>query len=1229
MAENSVETVSIEVNATGAGLAVTFKQIGDSLKSMSGDTQQAVSALDKIANAMEKTDKEAERGSFSIKRWAAGFAAAVVGIRSMIHGLKRLYNGLSGLFNVSNEYIEALNLFNVTMGDGANAAMDYAEKVQNAMGIDISQWIENQGVFQQMAEGFGVASDKAQIMSKNLTQLGYDLSSFFNTDVQTAMQKLQSGMSGQVKGLKAYGINLSVAALQETALAHGIDQSVRSMSESERAMLRYVTVMERTSKIQGDMARTIITPANAMRILQAAGVQLRRELGNIVSVIAAKVIPWVMGLVKALTSAARAIAKFFGFELPEIDYSGISVSGDMEDAEDAAGGVAGNLGKAAKSAKKMKDYLMGFDELNVINPDTGAAAGGAGGGAGGGGGIGGGLGDLELPEYDFLKGLKQDIPDLQDKLEKLWKIVSLIAGGFTGWKIGTLVYGLLTGASGFKGLSEISDLLKGNNETTKEWLGRLKDNSIVKNLTWAGAFAIIAADIVYLIATSKRFREGLKVLGEVGVKAFKGIASVAKQTGTWIYNNIPGVKGFADGLSAVFSALDINVMDFVTTGGGLLLLLTGLNPAAGKMLLIFEAITLAIRAVGWATEPCIEHIDILGEGISDVTKQKLEPFLEKYNELGETIQNTTWTNAVITETDVKNIGDKLQSLTTMIIDELDADKNETLKNLEPLKGLMDQKKYDKILESTQKFYDDQKAKIQAAEDEIQQIYQTAADQKRELDDSEKARIEQLYSDIQNIAVTHMSESEQEQKIILARLKDESKNITAETASEIIKNAKKTHDETIKQADDQYYQIKVAAEGMYEAGQINEDEYNAMIEAAQTARDDTVAAAEEQYKDIVETCKTKLGEMSETINFETGEVKTRWERFCDWITGKNDEYLTEVGNTTNDTTGAWQNTYDTYRKNEKTANATWWKEQRENASTEMDNMDTAFSTGTSTWGATFSRFRTDELTKFGTFLTDLWTKIKNFFSGEKWQTLGQDAGKGIGTGLNSTVTTTAQNYKTKLLKKMEEKMDINSPSKVMRDEIGVYLGQGVAVGLEDGFQAMIARSNMTQDLMENLSNKLTMQIGLLKDNITDALDSMWDKVESYFDANRWSELGYRAGNSLASAFNLASGLGLDSSALTGELDRSNLVTSATAAAGYDMDEMVSNMEYGDISKTTTINQTDQAMQSAINSIQRDLAKMAVQNSNINVYLSGKQITAEVEKTQRENGISILGGALGIA
>ena len=294
----------------------------------------------------------------------------------------------------SNSYIENLNLFNASMGQYAAEAQKYAEQVGELMGIDPGQFMRYQGVFNTIIAGFGVANDQAYLMSKNLTQLGYDLSSFFNISFEDAMLKLQSGISGELEPLRRLGYDLSVARLQQEALNLGIEKSVMNMTQAEKSQLRYYAIMTQVTVAQGDMARTLNAPANQLRVLQAQVTQCARALGNIFIPVLNAVLPYAIALAKVIRLLASAIASFFGFELPEVDYSGISAgSAAVGDLADNAGNAASGLGDAAKAAKKLKNATLGIDELNILSPNDSSSAGG---GAGGGGVGGGGAGDLGI-----------------------------------------------------------------------------------------------------------------------------------------------------------------------------------------------------------------------------------------------------------------------------------------------------------------------------------------------------------------------------------------------------------------------------------------------------------------------------------------------------------------------------------------------------------------------------------------------------------------------------------------------------------------------------------------------------------------------------------------------------------------------------------------------------------------------------------------------------------------
>lgn len=415
-----------------------MNQLSDAMAPLAQKSNQLSDVFNKMPSAVASASKSLDNynsKSRGAKTHTGGLMAtissAIGGIRGFKSILMAIGSAFSYFYNESAEYIEQMNLFDVAMGSASQSAEAFAQKVSDAMGIDPGKWMEYQGTLNMMIEGFGVASDKAQIMSQNLTQLSYDYSSLMNVDVSTAFDKIQSAMSGQIKGLKEYGNNVSVAMVKQTGLKYGLQGNVSTWDQNTQAIMRYITIMNNASKVDvfNDMARTINTPSNAVRILAQQFHVLRRAIGNIASVFATAVIPYIQVAVELLNKFANFVASLFGFKLPTIDYSGLEKgSGAMDDMSDSAKNAGSSVGGTTKKVKDLKKELqtLGFDELNILNnPKSNSDSGGSGGGSGSGGvGGGGSIGDIKLPQYDFLKGLKKDTDEIEKKLKELFKPVT-------------------------------------------------------------------------------------------------------------------------------------------------------------------------------------------------------------------------------------------------------------------------------------------------------------------------------------------------------------------------------------------------------------------------------------------------------------------------------------------------------------------------------------------------------------------------------------------------------------------------------------------------------------------------------------------------------------------------------------------------------------------------------------------------------------------------------------
>lgn len=549
-------------------LAAAMKPFADEMQKVSNGFSAFPSRIQKLITTTEQYNNTVRKATTH----TGLFGKALGGLKFAVvwQMARRVSSMLGTVITKSNEFQENMNLFTVAMGNYAESALQYGETVSEVLGIDLSDWIRNQGVFNTLLTGFGDTSDRAALMSKNLTQLGYDLSSFFNISVEDSMQKLQSGISGELEPLRRLGYDLSQARLEAVALSLGIDKSVSSMTQAEKAELRYYAIMTQVTTAQGDLARTLEAPANQLRILKAQFEMAGRAIGNIFIPALNAILPYGIAVVQIIREIANAIASLFGFQMTEVDYSGITSAGI------GAGELADNLDDAAGAAKKLKQYTAGFDELNVFYPDT---ASGSGAGVGGGSGF-----EFALPEYDFLgNAVTTRVDEIKKMLENSLADITVMVSGFA-LAVGAIL--VLTGANIPLGLGLMAAGAVGLAATI--------------GLNWNGMSEQLANTLALITGVVGGFMLALgAIMAFSGANVPLGIALMAL-----------GAVSLATAAVVNWHSSDQNITDALTTITGILagaslavgamLALTGVNTPLGIALMAIGAVSIAsAMALNW------------------------------------------------------------------------------------------------------------------------------------------------------------------------------------------------------------------------------------------------------------------------------------------------------------------------------------------------------------------------------------------------------------------------------------------------------------------------------------------------------------------------------------------------------------------------------------------------------------------------------------------------------
>lgn len=428
-----IDKLTLEIEDKASDSSDSIIDLMSNLKKLDITIDTSSSKISKLSLAFNGLQQSTNKSTKNLSKSMFGGATEMLSTSILLDKVGR---GLSTILRLSNDYIETTNLFNVVMGESTEKAWGFVQALES-IGVDQEQAMRYQSSFYDIGKSLGMTAENAYTLSEQFTKLSYDYASLYNLPFEESFQKLQAAIVGTTEPIRRLGKDISIAKLEEVALNLGIEESVRNMTQAEKAELRFIAVMQQSTAAMNDMERTIDQPANALRVLRAQLTSLGRELGNLFIPALSAVLPWLIAFTKFLRGIISDIAGFFGITFSEIDFSGINSQLGQSDAY--TDNLADNLDDSAKNAKKLKDYLLGIDELNVLNPDTGTVDRDT--GASAGTGVGGGLG-VDLSDFGYDEILK-DVQSRADEILKLfekWKTPLLAVAGIlaTLWGIGKI-----------------------------------------------------------------------------------------------------------------------------------------------------------------------------------------------------------------------------------------------------------------------------------------------------------------------------------------------------------------------------------------------------------------------------------------------------------------------------------------------------------------------------------------------------------------------------------------------------------------------------------------------------------------------------------------------------------------------------------------------------------------------------------------------------------------------
>ena len=366
---NLPENIKADINSYIEAWRQAVREFEAAKTSMDGTTessQKLQEATEQLSTATKNLDQKSKEYSKTLitiqqnaKKADSALGNMLLPIANMITSFEFWARIIKEGITLLGDYVESLNFLQVSinnidwgsMTEGAIEASDAVDKLTSSLeqarwslGLNATDTNTAAATYISFANAMNLTGEEAVRFSQNMTQLSIDMASLYNKDTIVMMTALRSGLAGNTRALMTYGLSVHDATLNEWLYSKGINNTMTQLSETSQMMVRYMYIMEKTSAAQGDLSRTLKSPANQIRFLRNQLKLLVQNLGAIFNLFIYPAIRLLNELLVPINAFATALTS-----LADEDYStAVGNTGDafedmadsIDDASDAAKGLS-------------------------------------------------------------------------------------------------------------------------------------------------------------------------------------------------------------------------------------------------------------------------------------------------------------------------------------------------------------------------------------------------------------------------------------------------------------------------------------------------------------------------------------------------------------------------------------------------------------------------------------------------------------------------------------------------------------------------------------------------------------------------------------------------------------------------------------------------------------------------------------------------------------------------
>ncbi|WP_336078526.1 phage tail tape measure protein [Paenibacillus sp. 203] len=533
-------------------------------------------------------------------------------------------------------------------------------------------------------------------------------------------------------------------------------------------------------------------------------------------------------------------------------------------------------------------------------------------------------------------------------------------------------------------LPKVQEALKG----VTDWLKNLSPESAKTVLAIGGIAAAVGPLLIGLGGLVSTIGTAVTALGAIG-----GAAGVTGGAMALLSNPVGWVVAGLAAITAAGVALYANwedIMELSPVLQGVIFALAG--PVS--------IVVAAIKGIQDVMSDSIPAVERFGEDISASTQEAAGAFLDLNDKATLALNQLQWSGQAVTQATAQSIIDTFSQMGDQVLAAMQEDhaaQLQTMTDFYANSAALTETEEAAILEKMKAHQAAQESNVQEGQRKIAAILEEAKNQKRDITDAERTEINRIQQQMVETGIQHMSENELEQRAIMERMKQNASDLSAQQAAEVVANSVKQRDETIKAADEQFNDvIKTIIQQRDEAGTITAEQADKLIKEATRQHDETVAKAKGMHESVIAEAKKQAGEHVNEIDWETGQILSKW-----------DVFVTSTKTKLND---LWTATKGIFSKMYQSV--------------------------------------ADEMKKIWKNITDEWNEIVAFWKSIDLTQIGADIINGLANGIKSKAESVAKEARAvakKISDSITEFFDMHSPSRLTTG-YGRFVSEGLAIGI---------------------------------------------------------------------------------------------------------------------------------------------------------------------------------------